>query len=102
SVTPAPLPRGPAVLVLPPAYLAGAIAEEKDRRTLPLLFLTPLYDREIVLGKLFARLAHLGGVLLTGVPILSLLLLWGGVDRPVLLGVVGVTLIHLLTACCPI
>jgi ABC-type transport system involved in multi-copper enzyme maturation permease subunit len=91
------LAQGAAVLVLTPAYLAGAIAEEKERHTLPLLFLTPLYDREIVLGKMFARLTHLAGVLLTGVPILSLMLLWGGVDRPVLLGVVVVTLMTLLS-----
>lgn len=75
-----------AIFVLTPAYLAGALAEEKERRTLELLFTTHLSDREIVLGKLAARLAHLAGVLLAGVPLLVLTQLWGGVD------------IHLLTA----
>src|SRR5262249_3996716 len=42
-----------AVMVLTPAYVAGAIAEERERRTLELLFTTHLTDREIVLGKLF-------------------------------------------------
>lgn len=76
--------QGAAVLILTPAYLAPAIAEEKERRTLQLLFATPLHDHEIVLGKLLARLAHLGGILLTGIPILAGLQLWGGFD-PVLL-----------------
>jgi ABC-type transport system involved in multi-copper enzyme maturation permease subunit len=75
-----------AIYVLTPAYLAGALAEEKERGTLELLFTTHLSDREIVIGKLAARLVHLAGVLLAGVPLLVLTQLWGGVD------------IHLLTA----
>jgi ABC-type transport system involved in multi-copper enzyme maturation permease subunit len=43
------------LFVLVPAYVAGAIAEEKERQTLELLFTTGLRDREIVLGKLAAR-----------------------------------------------
>jgi ABC-type transport system involved in multi-copper enzyme maturation permease subunit len=69
-----------AIYVLTPAYLAGALAEEKERGTLELLFTTHLTDREIVIGKLAARLAHLAGVLLAGVPLLVLTQLWGGVD----------------------
>src|SRR5438270_3573618 len=37
-----------AIFVLTPAYLAGAVAEEKERRTLELLFTTHLSDGEIV------------------------------------------------------
>lgn len=62
-----------AVLVLTPVYLASAIAEEKERQTLALLFTTHLRDYEIILGKLFARLAHLGQLLLAGLPIFLLL-----------------------------
>ena len=69
-----------AVLVLTPAYTACAIAEERQRRTLEVLLTTRLSPIEIVLGKLASRLAHLFGVLLTGLPILALLPLWGGVD----------------------
>ncbi len=69
-----------AVFVLAPVYIGGAIAEERDRGTLDLLHATELSDREIVLGKLFARSAHLGGVLLAGLPLLALTQLWGGVD----------------------
>jgi ABC-type transport system involved in multi-copper enzyme maturation permease subunit len=86
-----------AVLVLTPAYLAGAIAEEKEKRTLALLLTTQLSDREIVLGKMLGRLAHIGGVLLVGLPVLSLAQLWGGVDISMLLAGSAVTLLTLLS-----
>jgi ABC-type transport system involved in multi-copper enzyme maturation permease subunit len=85
-----------AVFVLTPAYLAGAIAGERERGTLELLFTTPLRDREIVLGKLAARLLHLGGILLAGLPLLALSQLWGGVDGGLLLAAFGVTGANLL------
>lgn len=86
-----------AVVVLTPAYLAGAVAEERERRTLELLFTTPLTDREIILGKLLGRLAHLAGVLLAGLPVLALVSLWGGVEPVVLLGGFAVTGLTLLS-----
>src|SRR5262245_65542953 len=39
-----------AVILLTPAYVAGAISEEKDRKTLELLMATDLRNREIVLS----------------------------------------------------
>jgi ABC-type transport system involved in multi-copper enzyme maturation permease subunit len=68
-----------AVLVLTPAFVAGAFAGERERGTLDLLLATPLRSREIVLGKLFARLVHVGVLLLTGLPVLCIVLVWGGV-----------------------
>ena len=50
-----------------------AVADEKDRRTLDYLLTTDLGDSEIVFGKLIARLATLSLILLTGLPIFSLL-----------------------------
>jgi ABC-type transport system involved in multi-copper enzyme maturation permease subunit len=85
-----------AVLVLTPVYVAGALGEEKERRTLDLLLTTHLRSHEIVLGKLFARLAHLTGLLLTAVPIFCLAMLWGGVDPTLLaasLAATGLTLL---------
>jgi ABC-type transport system involved in multi-copper enzyme maturation permease subunit len=69
-----------AVVILTPAYTAGAIAEEKDRKTLEFILATDLRNREIVLSKLASRLANLTLLLLTGVPILSALQFFGGVD----------------------
>src|SRR5262249_22974056 len=73
-----------AVLVLTPTFLAGAIAEECEKGTLPMLLTTHLSNREILLGKLASRVGLLVLLLLTGVPVLALLQLLGGVD-PVLI-----------------
>jgi ABC-type transport system involved in multi-copper enzyme maturation permease subunit len=73
------------VLLLTPAYTAGVIAEEKDRKRVEFLLSTDLKNREIVLGKLAACLANLTLLILTGLPILSLTQLLGGVDVSLLL-----------------
>jgi ABC-type transport system involved in multi-copper enzyme maturation permease subunit len=69
-----------AVLAITPAYLAGAIAGEQERGTLDLLLASPLTDREIVVGKMVGRLAHLASLLLTGLPVFLALQWWGGVE----------------------
>jgi ABC-type transport system involved in multi-copper enzyme maturation permease subunit len=89
--------QGAAVLVLTPVYVGGAIAEEKERRTLELLFTSHLHDREIILGKLFGRVGHLAIVLLTGLPILMLVQLFGGVDVALITGGFAATGLSLLS-----
>jgi ABC-type transport system involved in multi-copper enzyme maturation permease subunit len=75
-----------AILILAPAYVGGAIADERERGMLQLLFTSQLYNREIVMGKLVARLLHLGAFLLAGLPIFCIMQVWGGVDFVLLLG----------------
>jgi ABC-type transport system involved in multi-copper enzyme maturation permease subunit len=72
------------VLVLLPVYVASAIVEEKENRTLEPLFLTHLTDHEMVLGKLGARVLHLGAVVFAGAPLLAYMHLWGNVDATML------------------
>lgn len=69
-----------AVLLFTPAVTAGAVAEEKERRTLDDLLTTDLSGREIIFGKLAARTANLVLLVLTGLPVLALVQLWGGVE----------------------
>src|SRR5262249_43980400 len=84
------------VLLLTPTYTAGAIANERERRTLEFLLVTDLSDGEIVLGGLTSRLARLLLLVLTGLPVLSLLPLLGGVDpRLVLTGYAATTVLTL-------
>ncbi len=59
---------------------ASAVSQEKDRRTFLLLLITDMYDYEIVLGKLLGSLLPITALLLVCVPVLSLLLLLGGID----------------------
>ncbi len=81
------------VVLLTPAYVAGAIAEEKDRKTLEFMLATDLRNREIILSKLLSRLANMSLLLLTGLPILSILQFIGGVDPElVLAGFAGIGL----------
>jgi ABC-type transport system involved in multi-copper enzyme maturation permease subunit len=69
-----------AVLVLMPIYIAAGMQEERNRRTLPLLFTTHLTAWEIVVGKLLSRVGMVGSVLLSGLPVLAFAQLWGGID----------------------
>ncbi len=59
---------------------ASAVAQEKDRRTFLLLLITEMRDSEIVVGKLLGALLPIITLLLAGIPVLSLLLLLGGVS----------------------
>lgn len=75
-----------AVLALTPALVAGVIADENRRKTLHYLLASRLTGAEIVLGKLAARLLHVGVFLAVGLPVLAGLTLFGGIDpRDVLL-----------------
>jgi len=87
-----------AVFALTPAYTAGVISQERQRGTLDALLATDLWSHEIVLSMLLSRLAHLLLLLAAGLPILSLTLLWGGVDPELLLmtfAATGLTMISL-------
>jgi ABC-type transport system involved in multi-copper enzyme maturation permease subunit len=86
-----------AIVVLAPAYLGSAIAEEKERRTLELLFTTQLSDSEIILGKLTSRIIHLLGFVVAGVPILCLAELWGGIDLLLIAGNILNTMLNILS-----
>jgi len=74
-----------AVVLLTPAYVGGAIAEEKERKTLEFLLATDLQNSEIIFGKLASRVGNLALFLLTGLPVLSLMQFFGGIDPGFLL-----------------
>lgn len=86
-----------AVVLLTPAYTAGAIAEEKDRKTLEFLLATDLKDHEIVFSKWIACMANVGILVLTGLPILGLMQLLGGVDPNLVLAGYAVTFLTLVS-----
>jgi hypothetical protein len=66
------LMQGVAVVVLTPASVAGAIADEVQRKTLGDLLTSDLSAAEIVLVKLAVRLLHVGLLVIAGLPILLL------------------------------
>ena len=70
-----------AVSLITPVYAGGAIAEEKDRKSLDFLQSSLLTNREIILGKLAARLTFVTCIVLVGVPVLFMTMLFGGLDE---------------------
>lgn len=77
---------------------AGAVAQEKDRRTLVLLLLTRLNNSELVLGKLTAGLLLVFELLAAGLPLFAMLLLLGGVSVAQVFWVTTVSMASALAA----
>ncbi len=85
------------MLLAAPAATAGALCIDKSRGTLFHIFATDLNGREIVLGKLGARLAPVLALMLCGIPVLALSGLLGGIDFKTMFGayvvIAGVALV---------
>lgn len=81
------------VLLVTPAYVAGTITDEKERKTIDYLFTTDLANREIVFGKLAARLATVILYVLAGLPVIAFLQLFGGIDPDLALASTAASLV---------
>jgi ABC-type transport system involved in multi-copper enzyme maturation permease subunit len=80
------------LLMATPAFVAGAITDEKRRGTLQYLLTTSLDTRHIILGKMFGRVAQVGLLTLAGLPLFALMAGFGGVEPATLLIAVVVLL----------
>jgi ABC-type transport system involved in multi-copper enzyme maturation permease subunit len=80
------------VLTFTPALMAGVIADEKTRKTLHYLLASRLTSAEIIVGKLLARMLYVVVLLGVSLPVLSLLVLLGGIDPLLVLLACGATL----------
>jgi ABC-type transport system involved in multi-copper enzyme maturation permease subunit len=85
-----------AVLFFVPLFLCGVIAGEREQKTLELLFTTGLSNREIVFGKLGSRIAAVIALVLTGLPVMALTMLFGGVNPTILWQTMVATLVAAL------
>jgi ABC-type transport system involved in multi-copper enzyme maturation permease subunit len=63
-----------------PAFAAGSITGEKERKTYEMLLASPLRPTAILLGKLVASLSHLAVLVFSTLPIVMLCLPLGGVS----------------------
>src|SRR5581483_9766362 len=61
------------LLLVTPAFVAGAITDEKRRGTLQYLLTTDLEARHLVVGKLLGRVAQVALLTLAGFPLFFLL-----------------------------
>ncbi len=67
------------VIFITPAFTAGTISGERERKTYDLLRATLLSARELVTGKLLSALAYVVLLILSAVPLESMAFLLGGV-----------------------
>ncbi len=67
------------LLILIPPLFGSVIADEKQRKTLHYLMASQLSSGEIIVDKMAARMLHVGGFVLLGLPVMSILTLFGGV-----------------------
>jgi len=83
------------VYLLLPAMMGGCIAEEKEKRTLDLLFVTDLTPGEIVLQKLVGRLVPMLTLLLLSLPLMAVCYAFGGLSAEM----VALSALVLVTTC---
>lgn len=67
------------VVLLAPAFTAGAISGERERQTFEMLAATPLTGTAVVVGKLFSALGYLFLLIVASIPLMSLVFTYGGV-----------------------
>lgn len=79
-------------------FAAAAVSQEKDRKTLILLLLSDLSNRELVLGKLLASMLTVLVVIAATAPLLLMLTLLGGIAHAQVLRVLAVTTLSALAA----
>ncbi len=75
---------------------AGSVSQEKDRRTLDLLLMTELTNRELVLGKLLGSLVTFLSMLVAGVPVFMLSALLGSISERQIVLSFGVAVLAVL------
>ncbi|MDP8905359.1 MAG: ABC transporter permease subunit, partial [Chloroflexota bacterium] len=67
------------VLILAPAFTAGAISLEREKQTLELLITTPLSTLGMVVGKLLSALTYVFLLIIASIPLASLVFVFGSV-----------------------
>jgi ABC-type transport system involved in multi-copper enzyme maturation permease subunit len=67
------------VVFLAPSFTAGAISLEREKQTLDLLAVTPISSPAIVVGKLVSALAYLFLLIVSSIPLMAIVFVFGGV-----------------------
>jgi ABC-type Na+ efflux pump permease subunit len=71
---------------------ASIVAQEKDKRTLILLLMTHMTNRELVAGKFAASYLHVLSLVVAGLPVFAIVMLLGGVSPGQVVAMTAVTL----------
>jgi len=75
------------VLFITPSLTAGAISSEREKQTLNILLTTTQSSTQIIIGKLLSSVAFLVLMLIAGLPLYSLVFLFGGVSPSQLISI---------------
>ena len=87
------------VLFIMPSLTAGSISGERERGTLDLMLTTRLTPARIVFGKLMTSMSNVGLVLISSLPVLFLVFVYGGVTvGDILILMVSFVTVALITA----
>lgn len=65
------------IALIAPALTAGAISGEREKQTLDILMSTTLRHGSIITGKLFASLSHIILLIISSIPVFSIIFLYG-------------------------
>jgi len=65
-----------------PAMASGLISGERERQTLDILLTSMLTPRQIITGKLLSVIGSISLILFSGLPVLALAFIYGGVNAP--------------------
>lgn len=68
------------VLFITPGLTAGTISSEREKQTLPILLTTSQSSSQIISGKLMSSIAFLLLLIVAGLPVYSLVFLFGGIS----------------------
>ena len=68
------------IVFIAPALTSGTISGERERQTLDILLSTKLPTRSIILGKLFASISQIILLVVSTLPIFSIIFLFGGIS----------------------
>lgn len=67
------------ITLIAPALTAGAISGERERQTLDILLSTTLNHGAIITGKLFSSLSQIILLIVSSIPVFSIIFLYGGI-----------------------
>lgn len=81
------------ICLLVPGIAGGSIAIERERKTLDILLTTHLSPWRIIVGKLEASLCMIFILAISSLPVVSLILVYGGISILDLLALVGILIV---------
>lgn len=84
------------VLFISPGLTAGTISGERERQTLPMLLTTSQSSFQIIVGKLLSSMLFVLVLLVAGLPVYSMVFLFGGISPALLVKSLFLLIVTLL------